>query len=181
MANLAATVAAIDQYVGFPAARARTVLERLLEAQLIEPGAPGVAVVIEPSDFVLLLLALSSGAPLRAVADVTAKLASCVPDGVDVNVMPEDVRPAKRTAFDLLHDLVWSPDASPVTAVEVCETWPEVCFRTNDGLVRFQPSGTLTGHWQSNKQRRATTIPASAIALAARKLFAGERDDPSQD
>ncbi|TGP22660.1 MULTISPECIES: hypothetical protein [unclassified Mesorhizobium] len=132
------------------------------------------AVEIFQADFALLLLAVASGAPLRSVADVTANLASCVPDGVDVNVMPEGMRPAKRTAFDLLHDLVWSPDTSPVTAVEVCESWPEVTFHTRDGVVRFQPAGTLAGHWSGNKQRRATTIPASAIALAAKHLFAGD-------
>ncbi|TIT40685.1 MAG: hypothetical protein E5W76_15870, partial [Mesorhizobium sp.] len=139
MANIAATVAAIDQYAGFSAARAGTVLERLLEAQLIEPGAPGVAVVINPSDFAILLLAMASGAPLRAVADRTVELFQCVPDGVDVDVMPESIRPAKRTAFDYLHDLVWSPDTSPITAVEICETWPEVTFHTRNGIVRFLP------------------------------------------
>ncbi|TIW28767.1 MAG: hypothetical protein E5V63_03915 [Mesorhizobium sp.] len=171
MANIAATVAAIDQYAGFSAARAGTVLERLLEAHLIEPGAPGVAVVINPSDFAILLLAMASGAPLRAVADRTVELFECVPDGVDVGAMPEAIRPAQRTAFDMLHDLIWSPGTSPVTAVEICESWPEVTFHTRDGVVRFQPAGSLAGHWAGNKQRRATTIPASAIALASEKLF----------
>ncbi|TIP03858.1 MAG: hypothetical protein E5X72_14220 [Mesorhizobium sp.] len=171
MANLAATVAAIDQYAGFPAARARTVLERLLEAQLIEPGAPGIAVVIGPSDFAILLLAMASGAPLRAIADRTVELFNCIPNGVDLDVMPEAIRPSQRTAFDFLSDLVWSPDTSPITAVEICESWPEVTFHTRHGVVRFQPPGTVPGRWQGNKQRRATTIPASAIALASRHLF----------
>ncbi|RUX49609.1 hypothetical protein EOA33_12010 [Mesorhizobium sp. M4A.F.Ca.ET.050.02.1.1] len=171
MANIAATMAALQHDCGFRAARAGTVLERLLEAQLIEPGAPGVAVVINPSDFAILLLAMASGAPLRAVADRTVELFECVPDGVDVDVMPEAIRPSKRTAFDYLHDLVWSPDTSPITAVEICETWPEVVFHTRNGIVRFLPAGALAGHWQGNKQRRATTIPTSAIALAAEKLF----------
>ncbi|RUW17345.1 hypothetical protein EOA60_30935 [Mesorhizobium sp. M1A.F.Ca.IN.020.06.1.1] len=170
MPNLAASVAALS-YCGFKAAKARTVARRLTEERLIEPGAPGVAVEITQADFALLLLAVASGAPLRSVADVTAKLASCVPDGVNLDVMPEVIRPAQRTAFDFLHDLVWSPDTSPVTAVEVCENWPEVTFHTRDGVVRFQPAGTLAGHWSGSKQRRATTIPAGAIALAAKHLF----------
>ncbi|TIO52966.1 MAG: hypothetical protein E5X80_05050 [Mesorhizobium sp.] len=171
MPNLASAVAALHDYCGFPAARVRTDARRLIEDKLIEPGAPGVAVEINPADFALLLLAVASGAPLRSVADITASLASCVPNGVDVGVMPEAIRPAKRTAFDLLHDLVWSPDNSPVTAIEVCESWPEVTFHTRDGIVRFQPAGALAGHWSGNKQRRATTVPASAIALAAKHLF----------
>ncbi|RWE46906.1 MAG: hypothetical protein EOS79_11050 [Mesorhizobium sp.] len=175
MPNLASAVAALHDYCGFPAARVRTDARRLIEDKLIEPGAPGVAVEISQADFVLLLLAVASGAPLRSVADVTANLASCVPNGVDVDVMPESIRPARRTAFDLLHDLVWSPDASHIIAVEVCETWPEVTFHTRDGVVRFQPAGTLARHWAGNKQRRATTIPASAIALAAKHLFAGDQ------
>lgn len=175
MPNIASAVAALHDYCGFPAARARTVARRLTEDGLIEPGAPGVAVEINPSDFALLLLAVASGAPLRSVADVTANLASCVPNGVDVDVMPESVRPEKRTAFDYLSDLVWSPDASPITSVEVVETWPEVVFHTRDGVVRFQPAGAPAGHWSDNRQRRATAVPAGAIALAARKLFAGER------
>ncbi|TGV06242.1 hypothetical protein EN816_35705, partial [Mesorhizobium sp. M8A.F.Ca.ET.173.01.1.1] len=80
MPNLAASVAALS-YCGFKAAKARTVARRLTEERLIEPGAPGVAVEITPADFALLLLAVASGAPLRAVADVTANLASCVPNG----------------------------------------------------------------------------------------------------
>lgn len=171
MPNIASAVAALHDYCGFPAARARTVARRLTEDGLIEPGAPGVAVEINPADFALLLLAVASGAPLRSVADVTASLASCVPNGVDVGVMPESIRPAQRTAFDYLHDLVWSPDTSPVTAVEVVETFVEVVFHTRDGVVRFQPAGALAGHWSGSKQRRATAIPAGAIALAAKHLF----------
>ncbi|TGV61538.1 hypothetical protein EN784_03930 [bacterium M00.F.Ca.ET.141.01.1.1] len=171
MPNLAAAVAVLQNHCGFKAARSRTVARRLLEDGLIEPGAPGVAVEITQADFALLLLAVASGAPLRAVAEAVASLASCVPDGVDVGVMPESIRPAERIAFDFLHDLVWSPNSSPVTAVEICETWPEVTFHTRDGVVRFQPAGTLAGHWQSSKQRRATRIPGSAIALAAKHLF----------
>ncbi|WP_027060539.1 hypothetical protein [Mesorhizobium loti] len=174
MANLAATTAAIEKYCGFSAGRIRTVAERLLEAKLLEPGAPGVAVAIKQADLALLLLALASGAPLRAVADATANLASCIPDGADVSVMPEAIKPVQRTAFDVLHDIIWSPDALSVTAIEICETWPEVTFRTPDGVARFVSAGTLASHWQGGKQRRATTIPTSAISLAARNLF-GER------
>ncbi|RWK17055.1 MAG: hypothetical protein EOR43_28850 [Mesorhizobium sp.] len=171
MPNLASAVAALHDYCGFPAARVRTDARRLIEDKLIEPGGPGIAVEITQADFALLLLAVASGAPLRAVADRTVELFNCVPNGVDVGAMPEAIRPAKRTAFDLLHDLVWSPDTSPVTAVEVCENWPEVTFHTRDGVVRFQPAGALAGHWSGSKQRRATTVPASAIALAAKHLF----------
>ncbi|MBZ9815046.1 hypothetical protein [Mesorhizobium sp. CA7] len=174
MANLAATVAAIEKYCGFPAARIRTVAERLLEAKLLEPGAPGVAVVIGPADLALLIFGLASGAPLRAVADRTADLCSCVPDGIDVNVMPEAIRSTQRTAFDVLHDIVWNAahgDGQLRFDVEVVETFPEVSFRTPDGVARFQPAGSLSGHWQSGKQRCATTIPHSALLLAARNLF----------
>jgi hypothetical protein len=177
MINLAATVAALEKYCGFPPARTRTVARRLLEEGLLTPGAPGVAVEINESDAALLLLGVASGATLSRVADVTAELADTVPDGIDVAVMPTAVRPAKLTALDILHGQIFNAarnNHAVVADVEVVETFPEVVFHLPEGVARFQPIGTLAGHWQSDRQRRATRIPGAAIAHTAHSLF-GEK------
>ncbi|WP_315924839.1 hypothetical protein [Mesorhizobium sp. SP-1A] len=174
MATLAATAAVLETYGGFPAARTRTVARRLLEDNLLTPGAPGVAVAINESDFALLLLAIASGAPLSKVTKATTELASTTPNGVGVSVMPEAIRPTRRTAFDVLHDIIWNTaygDGQSKFDVEVVATWPEVAFHAADGVARFLPPGSLAGHWQSAKQRRATVIPYAALFLAARNLF----------
>jgi hypothetical protein len=119
---------------------------------------------------------VASGAPLSRVADVTAELADTVPNGVDVNVMPAAVRPARRTALDVLHGQIFNAardSTALVSDLEVVETFTEAVFSLPEGVSRFQPLGTLAGHWQG-KQRRSTRIPGSAIYLAARKLF-GEK------
>lgn len=170
-------MAALSKYCGFQAARTRTVARRLLEDGILTPGAPGVAVQISEADFVLLLMGVASGAPLRAVADVTAKLIGCVLSGVDVSIMPESIRPGESLAFDRLHDLVWNAahgDGQMRFDVEVVETFPEIAFRRPDGVARFIPPGTAAGYWQSSKQRRSTIIPHSALLLAATNLF-GEK------
>lgn len=182
MTTVAPTVAALEQYCGFGAGRVRANVRALTEGGLIAPGAPGVSVQISEADFVLVLLAVASAAPLHAVADTVAKLASLVPNGIDVDVMPAGIRPAKRTAFDVLHEIVWSAAHGDIEAqarvskinIEVVGTWPEVSMHTAEGIVRFQPVGALAGHWGGNKQRRATIIPGSALVDCVRALFAKE-------
>lgn len=174
MAKIAATVAALEHYCGFPAARTKQVARRLLEEGILEPGGAFRAVQINEADFALLLLAVASGTPIPRVADATVALADSVPNGIDVDVMPETIRPPKRTAFDILHHQIWNAarNADAVVAdLEVVETWPEVVFHLPEGVARFQPAGTLANHWQGAKQRRATRIPGAPIALAARNLF----------
>lgn len=182
MNTISPTVAALERYCGFEAGSTRARIRALTEGGLIEPGGPGKPVEITEADFVLLLLALASGAPLHAVADVVAELADTLPTGVDVNVMPATSRPAKQTAYDALHDLVWSAAHGDLDAqsrvskinVEVVETWREVALHTPDGVVRFLPTGALSGRWQGDKQRRATTIPGTALVGAVRAIFAEE-------
>ena len=177
MANLAATVAAFERYMGFPPARTRTVARRLLEDGILTPGAPGVAVEINEADATLLLLGVASGATLSRVADVTAELADTVPGGIDVNIMPSAMRPAKRAAFDILHGQIFNAAHDPhavVSDLEVVESWPEVVFHLPEGVARFQPIGTLAGHWGGSRQRRSTRIPGGAIALMSHHLF-GEK------
>ncbi|QDB99776.1 hypothetical protein [Mesorhizobium sp. 8] len=174
MATLAATAAALETNGGFPAARTRTVARRLLEDNILTPGAPGIAVEINESDFALLLLAIASDAPLSKVTKATTELANTVPNGVDVSVMPEAVRPAGRTAFDVLCDIIWDAahgDGQMKFDVEVVATWPEVAFHAADGIAHFMPPGSLPDHWQSAKQRRSTVIPYVALFLVARNLF----------
>ncbi|RLP21979.1 hypothetical protein, partial [Mesorhizobium sp. YM1C-6-2] len=116
----------------------------------------------------------ASGAAMPTVADVTVQLAECVPSGVDVDIMPEALRPAKRTALDILHNLIWNAvhsDGSLKFDIEVVETWREVAFHSAAGVVRFVPAGEDSSRWRSGKQRRTTRIPYSALFLAARNLF----------
>ncbi|RWN99373.1 hypothetical protein [Mesorhizobium sp.] len=177
MAKLAAAPAALETYCGFPAARTRQVDRRLLEEGLLEPGAPFVSVEINEADFTLLLLAVASGAPIPRVGDVTVLLAGAVPNGIDVAVMPDNIRPAKMTAFDVLHGQIWSAarhSDAIVSDLEVVETWPEVVFHLPEGAARFHPAGSLANHWQGSKQRRSTRIPGSAIAHTAKNLFGGK-------
>ncbi|WP_192248099.1 hypothetical protein [Mesorhizobium silamurunense] len=177
MAKLAAVPAALETYCGFPTARTRQVDRRLLEEGLLEPGAPFVSVEINEADFALLLLAVASGASVPRVGDVTVELADTVPNGIDVAVMPENIRPARVTAFDILHGQIWNAARDPgaiVSDLEVVETWPEVVFHLPEGAARFQPVGSVPDHWQGHKQRRSTRIPGSAIALVAKNLF-GEK------
>ena len=175
MPTVAATVAALETYCGFPAARTRQTARRLLEDKLLTPGGPGIAVEITEADFALLLLGVASGASMPTVADATVALAECVANGVDV--MPKGIRPAKTTAFDLLHDVVWNAahgDGSLKVDVEVCETWREVAFHTPEGVSRFVSAGEDASRWQSDRQRRSTRIPHTALFLAARNLFGGK-------
>lgn len=177
MPNIAATVAALENYCGFPAARTRQVVRRLLADELLTQGGPFKAVEINEADFALLLLSVASGAAIPRVSAVTVALAEAVPDGVDVGVMPASTRPLKRTALDVLSDLVWNAahgDGQMRFDVEIVATWSEIAFHGADGIARFVPAGTLANHWQSNKQRQSTTIPHAALFLAARNLF-GEK------
>lgn len=177
MANLAATVAAFEKYCGFSPARTRTVARRLLEDEILTPGAPGVAVEINEADVAILLLGVASGVTLSRVADITAELADTVPDGINVTIMPATVRPAKRTALDILHGQIFAAARDPhavVSDLEVVESWPEVVFHLPEGVARFQPVGTLAGHWRGSQQRRSTRIPGAAIALMSHRLF-GEK------
>ena len=182
MTTVAPVCTALERYCGFEAGGARARIRALTEGGLIEPGGPGKAVEITEADFVLVLLALASGAPLHAVADVVAELADTIPAGVDVNVMPATSRPAKQTAFDALHHLVWSAAHGDLDAqsrvskinVEVVESWREVALHKPDGVVRFLPMGALAGRWQGDKQRRATSIPGLALVGAVCAIFAEE-------
>jgi len=171
MAKLSAVVTALNHYCGFSAARVRTVARRLLEAELLTPGAPGVAVEIYEFDFCFLLLAVASGVPLSRVAKATTDLAATVPAGTDA--MPEELKP-KGCAFDVLHDLVWSAvhgNGSLKADLEVVGQWPEVAFHTSSGVARYLSLGALPNRWQGSKARTSTTVPNSALALAVKNLF----------
>lgn len=177
MPTIAATTAAFESYLGFPAKRPRQAIRRLLEANLIAPGGPGKAVEITEADFALILLSVASGAEMPRVADVAVELAETVPHGVDVDIIPETVRPPKRTAFDILHGLIWNAahcDGSLKLDVEVVENFREVAFHSADGVARFVLAGGDATRWQSDKQRRSTRIPSSALFLAVRSLFGGK-------
>lgn len=174
MATLAAAAAALEEYCGFPASRTRTVARRLLEEEILTPGAPGVAVDINEADLAFLLLAVASGAPLSRVADKTTELVGAVPDGFDINVMPEHLRPESRTVFDILHHQIFSVARNikaTVSDIEVVETFPEVVLYLGKWISIFRPAGADVPRLGTSKQRRSTRIPGTAISLAAHHLF----------
>ncbi|TGQ94617.1 hypothetical protein EN851_03415 [Mesorhizobium sp. M8A.F.Ca.ET.208.01.1.1] len=175
MATLAAASAALEKYCGFPASRTRTVARRLLEEEILTPGAPGVAVDLNEADFALLLLGVASGAPLSRVADKTAELAEAVSDRFDTRVMPAHLRPESATAFEILHGQLFNAARNIkaiVSDVEVVETYPEIVLHLDNKWISiFRPVGADVPRVGTSKQRRSTRIPATAIVLAAHNLF----------
>lgn len=172
MATLAATAVALEKHCGIDAARTRTVARRLLEDELIPPGAPGVAVEIDEGSLAVLLLGVASGAPLRSVADVTTELAESVPLGINISVMPEHLRPKQKTAFEILHNAVWRGAHGPGLPgfdIEIVERPLGVVFHAPEGSAHFHPPGTHLGGFT-----RSTRIFGAALVDALKELFGGK-------
>jgi hypothetical protein len=172
-------VAALANRVGFTEPRARAVARRLTDAGVLPAGGPGRAPEIAPADVISLFIALAADAELRRSAEIVTTYGDLVPDGIDVMVMPESIRPPRETARTYLNGLVrraLQGDAdmrSTVAAlkIEVVSNWPAIAIHFPDGEVqRFREVGSLASHWQESGHRKSTTVSGAAFVDAIRDL-----------
>jgi len=174
MATIAETVAALERHLGFDAARCRTIIRKLIDAELIPSGAPGVAVEIGDPEFAMVIIALAAAPSLRKAADTVATYDEMTPSGVWREGMPIRRTSAFEYLVDAVHAACGDLDAQKAVSgllFEFCETWPEMAVHSPDGTSRFVSAGADSAHWQSGKQRRATTISGTALIQCARELF----------
>jgi hypothetical protein len=59
--------------------------------------------------------------------------------------------------------------------LEFRETWPELAVHSDGAAVRFVLPGAISSNWQSDKQRRATTIAGTALIRCVRDFFGEEK------
>lgn len=174
MATIAETVAAIERHLGFDAARCRTIIRKLIDDELIPAGAPGVAVEIGESEIAMAIIALAAARSLRKAADTVATYDEMTPAGVWREGMPIKRTSAFEYLVDAVHAACGDIEAQKTVSdlqLEFCETWPEMAVHSPDGTTRFVLAGAISSHWQSGKQRRATTISGTALIQCARELF----------
>jgi hypothetical protein len=178
MAALKAALGAIERHCGFPTSRTANIARRLQEGGLLPFGRPGLAPDLDIGDFATLLIGIATDTGLRTTAETTRRYADLPPHGIDLTGAPNSIYP--RTAHEQLDLLIehavtgdQTSDLTTGTVVNVCLSWPEITFRhRDDGTVRrFQPIGTVPGHWQAINHRRSVEISGLALHYAARAIF----------
>lgn len=177
MPTLNHAIDALSRHVGFPAARLRSLARRLQDADVLPSGAPGVAPEVKLQHVIDLIIAVASDATLRRAATAVETYRATTPGGADLSRAPASVRVDAGRQFEAVARLAMDGDTDARrTRVEIVSTWPEVVFLFEDGTAhRFQPVGTLSGHWQMLGHRRATTINGAAFADAIIELFGGRK------
>ena len=177
MPTLNQAIDALARHVGFHPSRLRTIARRLQDADVLPSGAPGVAPEVQLRHVVDLIIAVASDATLRRASGAVETYRATTPGGADLSQAPASVRVDAGQQLEAVARLAMDGDTDARRMrVEVVSTWPEVVFLFEDGTAhRFQPVGTLSGHWQMLGHRRATTINGAAFADAIIELFGGRK------
>lgn len=177
MPTLHQAIDALSRHVGFPAARLRSMSRRLQDADVLPSGAPGVAPEVQLQHVIDLIIAVASDSTLRRAATAVETYRATTPGGADLSQAPASVRATAGQQLESLARLAMDGDTDARRMrVEIVCSWPEVVFLFEDGTAhRFQPVGTLSGHWQTLGHRRATTINGAAFADAIIELFGGRK------
>jgi hypothetical protein len=165
-------VAALARHVGLPLKRIRGVAVALTEAGVLPPGSPGHAPELDPEHVVSLLIGSCVETPLRAVGDAVREYRALRPGGVPLQDAPASLRSAGG-ALDIWADIAVHGDADVLRGdrIEIVTSWPEVAIHTDGRVNRFQPLGTLPGHWQAHGHRKSVIIDGAAFVAALNELF----------
>lgn len=174
MATLNASLIAIEQYLGFPQSRSRTVSRRLQERDKLPIGAPGIAPELDQHDVVSLIIALGADTALHEAPDAVDRYRSLTPGGADLTGAPASIDTA-GAALDIFADIAIHGDAGLVRRdrIEIVSNWPEIAIIASGAHTkRFVPVGSLATNWQACTHRKSTTINGSAFVDCIRALFA---------
>ncbi|WP_192359498.1 hypothetical protein [Mesorhizobium mediterraneum] len=148
MATLNASLIAIEQHMGFPQSRSRTVSRRLQERDVIPIGAPGVAPELEAHDVVSLIIALAADTALHEAPDAVERYRALTPGGVDLTDAPASLDTAGR-ALDIFADIAihGSADLLRRDRIEFVSNFAEVAIHdaTSGRTKRFAPVGHALG------------------------------------
>lgn len=175
MPTLNSALVALERHVDFPQSRSRTTAQRLQEAQLLPLGSPGVAPQIDHRHFVRLFVALAADTTHREAPAAVRTYLAMTPGGMPITAdTPASVVRCESELSALVASAVWTPEDLRHLMVEVTANWPEIAIHWAHGPVqRYQPVGSLAGHWGATTHRRAITVPGAAFRDAVRATFLG--------
>lgn len=172
-------VEALVSRLCFDPPRCRAVARALTEAGRLPAGSPGHAPTLDAWHLVDLLLGVAADVPLRAVAATVTNYRGLAPGGADLSTAPQHLRRTAGDHLDILAEMAANGtlEAQREVAaikIEIVTSWPEIAIHEAGKTYRFQPVGSLSGHWQDGKHRRAVTINGAALVEAIRDLFPKE-------
>ncbi|HEY8577597.1 MAG TPA: hypothetical protein VIL88_14820 [Devosia sp.] len=180
MATVAETVAAIAAATETKPGWVLHLARRLQEAGILPTGSASAPAAVHIEHVASLLLALLSGAQLKAAATAVHVYGDMRRCGVDVTIMPEAMRPPVTVARDYLEHVLHlfaagSADDQrglPQMQLEFVSNWPEltILFGKGEDPWRFVPAGELATHWRSGAIRKSTTITGAALREIVRRL-----------
>ncbi|MBP1848494.1 hypothetical protein J2046_006790 [Rhizobium petrolearium] len=166
--------AALDRHVGLPQPRTMIVARRLREAGAFPSGATGVSPILELENFLDLLIAVASACPAHKARQTVEAFKAMTPGGADLSEAPASVRATAGRQLAAIAELAIEGDADMRKLnLEFIKTWPEFAVHFDGGETqRFQPIGSVAGHWQAAGHRTSTAINGAALADALKELFA---------
>lgn len=186
LATLSAAIAALERYVGFDAKRSRTVSRRLLDADILRAGAPGVSPLVDVGSFMTLFCAVAFDPLLREAPAAARRATELTPggaclgidltvDGATAEYWPTSVPRSARQVLDViaemaLGDLDSQRDVAALR-IEFVSSWPEIAIHDGAGTRRFRERGANAAHWGQRGHRTSTTVNGSALVSALRSLF----------
>jgi hypothetical protein len=166
-------VDALARRIGLESKRVRAVAIALTAARVIPSGAPRTPPELDPEHVVSLLIGSCLDVPLRAVAECVVAYRGLTPGGASLVGAPASLRTAGNF-LDIWADIAIHGDAADLLRrdrLEIVSNWPEIALHETGNVKRWQPVGSLAGHWQSSGHRKSTTINGAAFIDAIQELF----------
>jgi hypothetical protein len=171
MATLTEAVAALERHGGFPVSRSRSIARQLQDSGVLSLGAPGVAPAIDREGFAALFMALAADNVVRAAPANVETFFAMTPGGLPLAGAPLSIGTARSEILALIDTAMEAPADLQHLQIELVSNWPELAIHWPDRVQRYQPVGTIPGHWQSPTHRRATTVTGPAFVAAVRATF----------
>ena len=175
MPTLNTALAALERHTGFPQSRSRGISRRLQEDGLLPLGAPGIAPQIDAGGFIRLFVALAADTTVHTAPDAARTYLAMTPGGTPITAdTPMSIGRAESELLALVETALADPYDMRHLNIEVVGNWPELAVHWADGSVhRYQPVGSLAGHWGAATHRRAITVTGVAFRDAVRATFKG--------
>lgn len=163
---------AIERHLGLSTSRARQYAQRLREGDEFASGAPGKSPDIQVEDVVSLVIAVAIDGPVYQAAETVRAYRNLTPGGASLDGAPAYIGTA-GDYLDAWAKLVIEDKASVLRRdqIEIDTAFPAITIHAANGTKRFQPVGSVSGHWESKGHRRAVTISGAALADALVELF----------
>jgi hypothetical protein len=174
-------VDAIARHIGLDQKRVRAVAITLTAAHIIPSGAPRTPPQLDPEHVVSLVIGICIDVHLRAVAETVIAYRELGLPGHDASGMPASVAAKFYSAGDYLDVLADMAAFGTLDAqsdvskmkIEIATSERAIAILHSDSdAQRFQPAGTLAGHWQASGHRASVLINGSAFVSVLRELFA---------